>query len=379
MRITFILPFAGLSGGIRIVACLAEGLRQRGHEVAAVSLPPHRVGVLRNLRNWARGRGWTHAASQTSHLDGTSVDHRVIERERPIVDRDVPDGDVVIATFWETAEWVARLSPAKGAKAYFVQQYEANFGFPEERVAATWRLPLHKIVCSQWLADLGRQRFGQSIESVVPNGVDLDQFQGPPRGKQTAPTIGMMYAHHPVKGCAVSLGAVREVARQLPAVRLLAFGNQPVIGALPLPAGASFSLTPSQEAIRQLYNRCDVWLCASRSEGFHLPPHEAMACRCPVVSTRVGGPMDMIADGVNGYLVEVDDQAGLADRLRRVLSQSDQDWRRMSQAAHATAGRFTWELAVRKFERAVQRAVAEQAPARVSNESPTSEQVLSLA
>ncbi|HEY9598179.1 MAG TPA: glycosyltransferase family 1 protein, partial [Cyanophyceae cyanobacterium] len=39
MKITFVLPFAGLSGGIRVVAIYAERLRKRGHDVLVVSLP----------------------------------------------------------------------------------------------------------------------------------------------------------------------------------------------------------------------------------------------------------------------------------------------------------------------------------------------------
>ena len=43
---------------------------------------------------------------------------------------------VVIATWWETAEWVAGLSPRKGAKAYFLQHHEVHPGQPVDRVRA---------------------------------------------------------------------------------------------------------------------------------------------------------------------------------------------------------------------------------------------------
>ena len=42
---------------------------------------------------------------------------------------------------------------------------------------------------------------------------------------------------------------------------------------------------------------------------------EAMASGVPVVSTRVGQAMDLVRDGENGWLVEVDDAEALADRL----------------------------------------------------------------
>jgi glycosyltransferase involved in cell wall biosynthesis len=360
MRITFILPFAGLSGGVRVVACYAEHLRRRGHKVLVVSVPPSTAKFRDNLKKFVRGGGWARPRRMPSHLDGASVEHHIIDRQRPITDSDVPDADVVIATWWETADWIAAMSPSKGAKIYFIQQFEANFGFPYERVAATWRLPLQKIVSSQWLADFARDRFGQSVLAVTPNGVDLDLFHASPRTKQSVPTVGMMYATNAVKGCDLSLAALNMVRNRFPNLRLLAYGEQDPIPALPLPAWSQYTFHPAQDHLRDIYSQCDLWLCGSRSEGFHLPPHEAMACRCPVVSTRVGGPMDMIEDGQNGWLVDVEDPDALADRMKRILSMPDPVWQRMSQAALETARRFNWETAVEKFERALEAALEPQ-------------------
>jgi glycosyltransferase involved in cell wall biosynthesis len=291
-------------------------------------------------------------------MDRAKVEHHVINRVRPIADRDVPDADVIVATWWETADWIAEMSPRKGAKVYFLQQFEANFGFPEEKVAATWKLPLLKIVSSQWLADLAHERFRQYVLAVVPNGVDLDLFQSPPRGKQKAPTVGLMYATNNVKGCDLSLRALHRVKATFPELKLIAFGEQEQVPHLPLPSWSTHTFRPNQESLRDIYSSCDVWLCGSRSEGFHLPPHEAMACRTPVVSTRVGGPMDMLENGKNGYLVNTEDWEGLADGLSKVLSLSDENWRTMSDNALDTARRFNWDTATEKFEHALEAAIA---------------------
>jgi glycosyltransferase involved in cell wall biosynthesis len=286
------------------------------------------------------------------------VNHRVLERWRPITDQDLPDADVVIATWWETAAWVDRLAPAKGAKVYFVQGYfEASFGHTAELVDRTWRLPMHKIACAQWLGDLAGEQFDDPHASVVPNAVDLELFHAPPRGKQSRPTVGMLYADSRVKGCDVGLAALAEVVRQIPDLRLRTFGAISPTAGPPLPPYAEFTQSPPQNQIREIYAECDVWLCPSRCEGFHLPPSEAMACRCPVVSTRVGGPIDLIEEGVNGFLVAIEDTPALADRLIRVLKAPEAEWRRMSDAAHATAQKYTWDEATDKFERALYLAV----------------------
>jgi glycosyltransferase involved in cell wall biosynthesis len=60
-----------------------------------------------------------------------------------------------------------------------------------------------------------------------------------------------------------------------------------------------------------------------------------------------------VNEGVNGFLVDVEDSAGLAARLIAVLTQGEADWRRMSDAALATASRYTWEDATDMLESAL--------------------------
>ena len=64
--------------------------------------------------------------------------------------------------------------------------------------------------------------------------------------------------------------------------------------------------------------------------------------------------MDLIEDGVNGYLVDVGDTNGLARRLIDVLELPEPSWQQMSEAAYRTAERFTWEEATILFEQALE-------------------------
>jgi glycosyltransferase involved in cell wall biosynthesis len=83
-----------------------------------------------------------------------------------------------------------------------------------------------------------------------------------------------------------------------------------------------------------------------------------MACRCPVVSTGVGGPIDIIENGHNGFLVPIGDAEALANRVIDVLTFSDKQWSAMSDAALATATRYTWDDATDLLEDALREIVS---------------------
>jgi glycosyltransferase involved in cell wall biosynthesis len=366
MKITFVLPFVGLQGGIRVVATYADHLTRRGHEVVVISTP-QTFSMRSKVKSFVFGRGWQ-SRSEPSYFEGINVEHRVLEEVRPVTDLDVPDADVVVATYYTTAYGVLNLSLAKGAKAIFIQGYEVEKNKPNPKLDATWRMPMHKIIVSKWLVQLAREKFGDSVVSLVPNSVDLGQFHAAPRGKRSVPTVGLLYHSSRLKGCATSLKALKLVAAAMPSLRLVSFGAEQPEFRLRLPHFAEFHYRPPQEKLRELYAQCDVWLSGSTREGFCLPMIEAMACRCPVVSTRSGGPMDIVEEGVNGYLADVGDVEALADRVLRVLNLPQERWRQMSEAAYSTASRFTWDDATDLFEQALKLAIERNRRGELSDE-----------
>ncbi len=357
MRVTFILPTVNLSGGVRVIAIYAKLLSRRGHKVVLVSPPPQTLPFRQKLKSFIRGKGWTtQLPAYSSHLDGSGLDHRVLDRWRPVSEDDVPNADAVIATWWETAEWVNALGPAKGAKVYFIQHHEVFSHLPVSRCHATYKLPMHKIVVARWLKEVMRTQYADDEVDIVPNSVDRTQFFSTLRGKQPVPTIGFLYSTVPFKGLEISLSAIRILRIKIPSLRLICFGSEYPISTLPLPIGAEFSFSPPQDQIRNLYSQCDVWITASRSEGFNLPAMEAMACRTPVIATRTGWPEEAIVNGMNGFLVDVDDVEILVARLSQTLSLNDIEWLAMSSNAFATVATCSWESSTRQFEAALENA-----------------------
>jgi glycosyltransferase involved in cell wall biosynthesis len=97
-------------------------------------------------------------------------------------------------------------------------------------------------------------------------------------------------------------------------------------------------LQNSADMMRE-YAHCAVVVLASRQETAPMAVIEAMAAGKPVVATRVGGVPDLVEDRRSGFVVEPDDDEGLAQRLADLLM--DKGLRReMGQRARQLAQRF---------------------------------------
>lgn len=372
MKITFVLPTLSLTGGIRVISIFAESLRQRGHEVFAISVPHSQPSLRQQAKSLLRGRGWIATPqNEPSFFDNLSVRHKIIDKCRPIEDKDVPDADVVVATWWETAEWVAKLSPSKGAKAYFIQHYE-NFDYiPKGRVEATWKLPMHKITISKWLVDLAKTEYQDDRVSLAPPSVDTKQFYAPKRHKQSIPTVGIFYSTVYWKGTDIALKAFSLASQKIPNLRLVAFGTEAPSPELPLPRGAEYVIQPDQDKLKDFYSKCDAWLLASRSEGFGLPIVEAMACRTPVIGTPAGAAPELLSGG-SGILVKPEAPAEMANAIERICQLPNSEWQTMSEAAYAKVVNYTWEDATDLFEAGLKAAVdkSKKRPIKTVSSSP---------
>ncbi len=317
MRITFVLPFAYFTGGVRVVIDHASRLRARGHTTTTVfpCLPywfQDARGVHSGLRPWLGGL-------RRNLLRGGLTPGQPVRGEMqrvPWVDAAfLPDADVVVATAWPTAYSVARLPRAKGVPCYLVQHREIDSG-PVARVDATYRLPLHRIAISHDTQRRLRSEVGVEVEDVAAGGTDVAFWSG--GGVPAAGRAGVLIPLHDGerKGAADGISALARVHRARPDVPVRAFGPR---RRRDVPAWIEYVERPSDVDLRALYVRSRVFVFASRFEGFGLPPLEAMAAGCCVVSTRVGAVPDFAQDGETALLVEPGDVEGLAERVLQAL------------------------------------------------------------
>jgi len=74
-----------------------------------------------------------------------------------------------------------------------------------------------------------------------------------------------------------------------------------------------------QDAIEEILSVSDLFLMPSQSESFGLAALEAMACKVPVISTNAGGLPELNLDGVTGFLKDVGDVEGMAEKAIYIL------------------------------------------------------------
>lgn len=159
---------------------------------------------------------------------------------------------------------------------------------------------------------------------VLPMPVDVDHFQ--PRPAAVMPRrIGFFgRLEDPRKNLELLLAALARANHAGAALTALLIGTPDqrigaMVRALGLDGRVEFLPYLPRSELRDWLQTLDVFALPSHQEGLCIAALEAMACGCPVVSTRCGGPEEFVIDGETGFLVGFD-AAEMADALTRVVA-----------------------------------------------------------
>jgi len=87
--------------------------------------------------------------------------------------------------------------------------------------------------------------------------------------------------------------------------------------------------TLDRDALLKLYNIAKVLVLpsvpiATWIEQFGRVLTEAMACELPCISTDIGGPRDIIDDGITGFLIRPADSDAISERVNYILNHPDE-------------------------------------------------------
>lgn len=237
-----------------------------------------------------------------------------------------------------------------GAK---VMTASSHYGLPR-----TWLYRIHEQVVNR-LSDhlllvseavksaiLARRAGNPAKMTVLYNGIDLERFDQAQPLQQTlreelsipeqARIVGNVGSLVPIKNHQCLLRAARHIIDQMSETHFVIAGAGNLQEELKELAGKwkmgdQVHFLGFREDIPQLLSQFDIFAFPSFSEGFGLAVVESMAARLPVVATRAPALEEIMVDGETGYLVPLDDDQALAQRILELL-RDEQLRKRMGEA-----------------------------------------------
>ena len=260
------------------------------------------------------------------------------------IDKIVDETDICIATSVDTVDYVRRNFCHKKI-VYFIQGYE-TWICDKEYVHQTYRQGMTNIVISDWLKRIVDIQSGGS-STVIKNPIDLNIYRIKIPIYQRKPhTVSLLYHTHENKGVKYAINALLNLKHIYPDLSVEMFGifDRPS----DLPEWFSYTKSASQLQTVDIYNKTQVFLCASVEEGYGLTGLEAMACGSVLVSTDYKGVHEYAENMVNSLLSPVKDTAMLEKNICRAFD--DYELRKvLTENAKITVRQFSWDIAVDKF------------------------------
>jgi glycosyltransferase involved in cell wall biosynthesis len=113
------------------------------------------------------------------------------------------------------------------------------------------------------------------------------------------------------------------------------------------------------DALPGFLNAVDAIVLPSVREQFGQVLVEGMACGLPAVAVNRHGPAGIVEDGHTGWLVEPDDEAGLAAALAEVIADPPERSRRGEAAREAAVARYAWPSLAGRVSETLRSAVIE--------------------
>jgi 1,2-diacylglycerol 3-alpha-glucosyltransferase len=179
----------------------------------------------------------------------------------------------------------------------------------------------HIIVPSESMLDILQTEFGlDSNYSVVPTGIDLEPYRQADgtaireqHGWKDSFVLISVGRLSKEKNWEFFLRAAAEAMRDLPDLRVALLGNGPhkknlekLVKELGIKDKVDFLGEVSFEQVPDYLKAADIFGFASTSETQGLVTMEAMATGLPVVAIDAAGTRDILQDGVQGFMVEID-------------------------------------------------------------------------
>lgn len=165
--------------------------------------------------------------------------------------------------------------------------------------------------------------------TIYNNLPDYIQISTTPKQFRQPMTIGVVSRLERIKGMDLVVPAFHLIHKEKRDTRLLIVGDgslwaqiEQQVHELGLLDVVEFAGKQPQEVLQNYYDKIDILLMPSRSEGFGLTAIEGMARGCIVVASNVGGLPEVVEDGLSGLLHESGQPEDMAKKVLKVLNKN---------------------------------------------------------
>ena len=311
MKITFVTSTLTSGGSERVISLLANEFSQKGHKVTIILLcepivfypinPSVEVIYARNYGKNGLSKGrWL---------------RRFIKKSRP---------DVVIpfmtAVYCFTIFWLLGLS----VPIISSERIDPRFSPPMRKFLrfVLLRFTDHLVVQTQEI----KSYYAKSIQSkttIIPNPVSEKVFDNETVvDKETRIiSVGRLYSQ---KNQRMMIDAFSKVAERFPLYKLAIYGEGPLRNELENYIKSKglekrIFLPGRTDNIIEELRQSELFCLSSNYEGMSNALLEAVCVGLPIVTTHVSGVDDLIENGINGLIVNVNDSDGFAIALEKLI------------------------------------------------------------
>lgn len=215
------------------------------------------------------------------------------------------------------------------------------------------------VVASSFAAESLRGEVECSV-SVVPYGAPIEGFAANPgvRSGFRALYVGRM---SPRKGVHYLLEAWQRSQLPQDELELVGIDDFPEGWLKRSVGGARYSSAVPHAELIPIYQRANVFVFPTLSDGFGLVLLEAMASGLPIIATRNSGAADLIREGIEGFVVPIRRPEALAERLVW-CRENPEALVEMGRAARRRAEDFSWKRYRTSLAGALQEAMTKGGP-----------------
>ncbi|MBI4631055.1 MAG: glycosyltransferase family 4 protein [Chloroflexi bacterium] len=158
--------------------------------------------------------------------------------------------------------------------------------------------------------------------------------------------------------------ALKNVREKIPNARLVVIGDGPEYANLQslisnLQLGDAVTLLGAQphHVVQRYLRAADVFVLFSTYEGLPHTVLEAMQAETPVIVSDAGGNLEVVENGISGWVANKNDEAGLAAAIAEVIAHPESAAAR-AKAASTKLDRFSWSHLMNDYDRALQELIA---------------------